>query len=275
MTVLVIGATGKTGRPVVKALTARGINVRAASRNPGTNGVTFDWADRDTWAPVLDGAEGLYLVPPYAVPDGAGLVRDLLAAAPDARRVVLLSLLGVDLLPDVIPMAAWEDEARSSGKEWTILRPNWFQQNFGEGFAPALREGGSLELPAGDAAVAFVDTRDIADVAAAALTEKGHGHKVYALTGPRALSHREAVHILGEAAGRKLAYTALDPVSFADGMRKAGADDRSVTWQRGLFTLIRNGENTVVTDTVERVTGHPARALESYAQENASLWRAS
>ena len=273
MTVLVIGATGKTGRPVVEALTARGVDVRAASRNPGANGVGFDWVDRDTWQPVLDGVEGLYLVPPYAVPDGAGLVRDLLAAAPGVRRVVLLSLLGVDLMPDAIPMAAWEDEVRSSGKDWTILRPNWFQQNFGEGFAPALREGGTLELPAADATVAFVDTRDIADVAAAALTERGHTRKVYVLTGPRALSHAEALHLLGEAADRKLTYTALDPGAFADGMRKAGADDRSVRWQQGLFTLIRDGENAVVTDTVERVTGHPARRLESYAQENAPIWR--
>ncbi|GAA4226265.1 NAD(P)H-binding protein [Actinomadura meridiana] len=273
MTVLVIGATGKTGRPLVEALTARGVETRAASRNPDANGVRFDWVDRETWAPALEGSEGLYVVPPYAVPDGAGLVRDLLAAAPDLRRVVLLSVLGVDLLPDAIPMAAWEDEVRSSGKEWTILRPNWFQQNFGEIFAPSLREGGTLELPAADAEVAFIDTRDIADVAVSALTEEGHAEKAYVLTGPRALSHAEALRVLGEAADRKLTYTALDPDAFVNGMRAAGVDDRLVEWQQGLFTLVRDDESAVVTDTVERVTGHPARPLETFAQENAPLWR--
>src|SRR5689334_24912840 len=69
MTILVIGATGKTGRPVVEALTARGAKVAAASRTPdagraadGVIPVRFDWADRATWAPALKGAESLYIV---------------------------------------------------------------------------------------------------------------------------------------------------------------------------------------------------------------------
>src|SRR5206468_5422799 len=131
----------------------------------------------------------LYVVGPYAEPDAPVLVRDLLAAATDVRRVVLLSILGVDALPDVIPMAIWERQVRESGRDWTILRPNWFMQNFGSLFRASLRDHGSLALPAGDVAVSFVDTRDIAMVATAALTEDGHSGNVYALTGPEALTH--------------------------------------------------------------------------------------
>ncbi|WP_170223666.1 NAD(P)H-binding protein [Nonomuraea turkmeniaca] len=274
MKILVIGASGKTGRPVVEALAERGVEVRAALRTPAPDGVRFDWADPGTWQEALRGVDALYVVGPYMHPDRPGLVGDLLAAAPHARRVVLLSVLGVELLPDTIPMARWEADVRASGKEWTTLRPNWFQQNFGEGFAASpLRDLGVLALPAADAPVGFVDTRDIAEVAAAALTEDGHAGQVHVVTGPEALTHSQAVRILGEAAGRELRYAALDPDEHVTGMRAAGLDERSVAWQRGLFQLIRDGRNAVVTDTVERVTGHPARPLEAYAREQAPVWR--
>ncbi|MFE7797897.1 SDR family oxidoreductase [Nocardia sp. NPDC057440] len=278
MTVLVLGATGKTGRPVVDALVARGVKVVAASRNPapatdGIETVRFDWADRATWEQALANVDGLYVVGPYAEPNGAVLVRELLAAAPQVQRVVLLSVLGADLLPDVVLMAGWEADVRDSGKEWTILRPNWFQQNFGEGFATPLREYGALELPAADAALGFIDTRDIAEVAAAAFTEPGHAGQIHVLTGPESLSHAKVMAILGAAAGREFRYTPLTADEFAARLRATGADDNSITWQLGLFTLIRDGVNAIVTDTVERVTGHPARSLAAYAAEHAAAWR--
>ncbi|WP_327583836.1 NAD(P)H-binding protein [Nonomuraea sp. NBC_00507] len=127
MKALVIGASGKTGRPVVEALAARGVEVRAARRAPVPAGVLFDWADPGTWQEALRDADALYVVGPYMYPDRPALVGDLLAAAPHARRVVLLSVLGV------------------------------------------------LTLPVADAAVGFVDTRDVAEVTAAAHTEDGHG----------------------------------------------------------------------------------------------------
>jgi uncharacterized protein YbjT (DUF2867 family) len=283
MTVLVIGATGKTGRPVVDALAARGAKVAAASRNPeGRSGgaadgvlpVRFDWADRATWAPALQGAEALYIVGPYAHPTGETLVADLLAEATDTARVVLLSVIGADRLPEQAMMAHWERAVRASGKDWTILHPNWFFQNFGTGFLPALRDRGVLELPAADAAVSFVDTRDIGEVAAAALTEDGHAGRILTITGPEILTHAQAVAILGEAAGRTLAYRAVDPEQAEANARAAGAGERTIVSQRGLFQVMRDGGNAAVTDVVQRITGRAPRTLAQYAGEHADLWRA-
>ncbi|MEU6429860.1 NAD(P)H-binding protein [Microbispora sp. NPDC046973] len=280
MRILVIGATGKTGAPLVAALAERKVPVRAAGRRPpaaavaGVEPVRFDWTDRATWAPALDGVDAMYLVGPYAEDERAVLVRELLTAAPRVRRVVLLSILGVESLPDAIPMAAWEQNVRESGKEWTIIRPNWFHQNFGHGgFTAGLRESGELALPAADAAVGFVDTRDIAEVAARALTEDSYGGSVLTLTGPQALTHRQALDEIGKAAGRPLRYVPLAPEAFAEGMRAANAPGYTVTWQTGLFRLIREGANGIVTETVAEVTGRPARSLRSYAEEFATVWR--
>ncbi|MEY9857981.1 uncharacterized protein YbjT (DUF2867 family) [Catenulispora sp. GAS73] len=282
MTVLVIGATGKSGRPVVEALAARGVKVAAASRNPEGEGVgstvipvRFDWADRATWAPALQGAEALFIVGPYAQPDGDTLVADLLGEAHDTRRVVLLSVIGAELLPTEAMMAHWERAVRASGKEWTILHPNWFFQNFGTGFAPALRDRGVLQLPAGDGAVSFVDTRDIAEVAAVALTEDGHAGQILTITGPESLTHQQALDILGEAAGRTLTYRAVPPRQAEESSRAAGASERTIVAQRGLFQVIRDGGNAPVTDVVQRLTGHAPRSLARYAAEHADTWAAA
>lgn len=278
MEVLVIGAGGKTGSQLTSALRSQGATVRAAGRTPGKPAdgivpVRFDWADRGTWADALGTAEGLYIVGPTAQPDADVLVRDLLAEAAGVRRVVLLSVLGADLLPDVVPMAGWEQDVRNSGKQWTILRPNWFQQNFGDGaFTTPLRDTGVLELPDADAALSFIDTRDIAEVAALALVQDGHDGRTYELTGPQSLTYAEALAILGKAADRDLSYVALDPQQHTDRLRAAGLSERFVIWQQGLHALIRDGVNTPMTDTVRQITGHDPRSLADYAAERAEAW---
>ncbi|MCP2342739.1 NAD(P)H-binding protein [Actinomadura rupiterrae] len=274
MKVLVIGATGKTGRAVMDALTARGAEALAAIRNPSPDGVRFDWADRTTWKPALEGADALYIVGPYAQPDADVLLRDLLATATNVRRIVLLSVIGADKLPSIVPMAGWERDVQNSGKEWTILRPNWFQQNFAEGFLPALQNG-TLELPAGDAAVSFVDTRDIAEVAAIALTSDGHSGQTYELTGPEALTHTEALEILSKVADRDLRYVPLDPSAHTEAMRAAGAPERTITWQAALFSQIRDGSDATITNTIERLTAHPARTFTAFATEHAPTWQSA
>jgi uncharacterized protein YbjT (DUF2867 family) len=129
---------------VVEALAAGGVKVAAASRTPeagqdagrGVVPVRFDWADRATWAPALRDAEALYIVGAYAHPTGERLVGELLAEAPDTRRVVVLSVIGAEQVPPEAMMSPWERAVRTSGKDWTMLHPNWFFQNFRTGFAP-------------------------------------------------------------------------------------------------------------------------------------------
>ncbi|MDT0308927.1 SDR family oxidoreductase [Streptomyces sp. DSM 44917] len=279
MTVLVLGATGKTGRPLVNALAARGATVRAASRAPregaGPEGVRFDWADRDTWEPALAGATALYLVGPQGVPDPVSPVRELLAAGKELRRVVLLSAVGAERLPaEIFPLTAWEEAVRESGAEWTVLRPNWFFQNFTEGaFVAALEQEGRIALPAAGARVGFIDTRDIAEVAALALTRPGYGGRVHELTGPQALDHAELAEILGTAAGRAVAYEPVSPEEYEKTLRGAGLPEESVTWLLNLFALMRTGGYDVTTDTVAALTGRQPRSFTSFATEHAARWR--
>ncbi|MBB5958751.1 uncharacterized protein YbjT (DUF2867 family) [Saccharothrix tamanrassetensis] len=198
--ILVLGATGSTGRRVVARLKARGHAVRGASRH---GDVRFDWADADTWRPALTGARSMYLMAPHELPIDPAFVRE--AVDQGVRRLVLLSSRGIEAMRDERLLAA-EATVKASGAAWTIVRPDWFNQNFDEGFFRPAVEAGELALPVGDLAQAFVDADDIAAVAATALTEDGHEGQTYELTGPRALTFGEALDLIGRASGRSLTF---------------------------------------------------------------------
>jgi uncharacterized protein YbjT (DUF2867 family) len=194
--ILVLGATGTVGRRLTARLRDAGAPVRAASRH---GDVRFNWSAPPTWEPALDGADRLYLLAPDGVPAAPAFVA--LAVGSGVRRIVLQSSLGIEAMGDQRLLDA-EATVRGSGAEWTILRPYWFDQNFDEGFFRPAVLAGELAMPLGDLRQAFVDAGDIAAVAAAALTEDGHGGRRYDVTGPRALTFGEAAEIVGRAAGR-------------------------------------------------------------------------
>ena len=112
-----------------------------------------------------------------------------LAVEQGVRHIVLLSSRGIEAMGDERLLAA-ERTVRESGADWTIVRPDWFNQNFDEGFFRPAVLAGELALPLGDLRQAIVDADDIAAVAAAALTEDGHAGQRYELTGPRAVVRR-------------------------------------------------------------------------------------
>src|SRR5262245_14019841 len=123
MTILVVGATGKTGSRLVRTLRSSGVAVRAASRS---GPVRFDWSARDTWD--FAGVDAVYLLAPVD-PALAGLLVKQ-AVQSGVGRFVALSARAIDQFPPQYfrGMLAAEDAVRDSGVEWTILRPNNFNQ---------------------------------------------------------------------------------------------------------------------------------------------------
>ena len=177
--ILVLGGTGKTGRRVVERLRARGLPVRVGSR---AGAPPFDWEDRATWAPALEGVDAVYLsyYPDLAVPGAVDAIGALaaLAVRTGASRIALLSGRGE-------PEAERAEQAvRDTGAELTILRSTWFMQNFSEDYMLEHVLSGEIRLPGGDVPTPFVDVDDLADVAVAALTSDGHVGQLYEVTAP-------------------------------------------------------------------------------------------
>jgi len=210
-TVIVLGATGKTGRHLVPRLVARGVTVRAASRQPGEGRMLFDWDRPETHQPALAGVDAVYLIGPELVEDPTAVTGPFLdlAARSGATRLVALSSQGVEF-PHEAPESGrrmLERQVMASGLEWTILRPTGIAQNFSEGFLlPGILEADTVVTATGDGAVALVDADDIAAVAAAALTQDGHAKAEYTITGPEALTFAEAAAVISEVTGRTITH---------------------------------------------------------------------
>ncbi|NGO68909.1 NAD(P)H-binding protein [Streptomyces boncukensis] len=268
-TTLVLGATGKTGRRVAARLRLHGTPVRAASRTSPTR---FDWSDPGSWDAALKDVAVAYVV----APNVPGPVHEFVARAEAAgvRRLVLLSGRGADTWGDStfgLDMRSAEDAVRGSTLEWTVLRPSNFAQNFDEDVFHAPLVAGELALPAGAVPEPFIDIEDVADAAAAVLSEPGrHAGRVYELTGPRALTFGEAVELISRASGRPLAYRRISPAEYAAKLVGEGVSEDDAHHVAEMFVLMERGLISATTDDVATVLGRAPRTFEDYAARAAA-----
>ncbi|MFF4958821.1 NAD(P)H-binding protein [Streptomyces sp. NPDC001222] len=269
-TILVLGGTGKTGSRIVRCLQASGLPVRTASRTGGDG--RFDLDDPATWTPALDGVTAAYLVEPSlsTSTDHRARIPRLVteAVAAGVRRLVLLSAPRAG--EDGHPLHAAEQAVRGSGVDWTILRPQWFAQNFSEGPWRAGILAGALAVPTGDGRTPFIDAQDIAEVAVAALTDDRHSGQVYDLTGPRAISFADATDLIARATGRTIRHVDIDPQAFVERQVAAGASPDVARLLTGLLVAVGNGSGAAICDDVERALGRPPRAFETFVRETAA-----
>ena len=264
-TTLVLGGTGKTGRRVADRLTKDRLPVRIGSR---TGQPPFDWANPDTWTPVLANTESIYLVfyPDLAFPGAAETIHAFttLAVNNGTRRVVLLSGRGEE------QARASEQAIQDSGADWTILRASWFNQNFSEHFLLGPVLDGEIALPAGDVPEPFIDADDIADVAAAALTSDTHTGQIYDLTGPRLLTFADAAAEITTATGRHIRYTPVTPAQYAAAAAAHGVPEEQIAALTDLFTRVLDGRNAHLTDGVHRALGRSPRDFTDYTHATAA-----
>jgi uncharacterized protein YbjT (DUF2867 family) len=262
---LVVGGTGKTGRRVADRLRERGLPVRSTSRRGAP---PFDWSDRETWAPMLKGADAVYLTyyPDLVVPEAAADVQAFseLAVAHGVRHLVLLSGRGE------AEAEACERIVAGAGTGSTVLRCSWFAQNFSEHFLLDAVRGGEIVMPAGTVTEPFVDVRDIADVAVRVLTEPGHTGELYELTGPRLLSFADAAADISAASGRDVRYVPVSAEEYAAAAVGYGVPAEEVGALTELFARVLDGRNESVTHDVARVLGRPATDFAEFARDAAA-----
>jgi len=268
---LVLGGTGKIGRRVVERLSERGVPTRIGSRSGEPR---FDWEDRSTWAPVLEGVGSAY-VAHYgdAIPGAAqtlGLFAEL-AVESGVPRLVLLSGRGEE------EAERGERAVRASGAELTVLRSTWFAQNFSEDYWREAVLSGEVALPAGEVPEPFVDADDIADVAVAALTDDRHIGQLYELTGPRLLTFAEAVQEIARAVGREIRYVPISIEDFAAAAAEQGVPSEVVEMLTFLFGEVLDGRNARLADGVQRALGREPRDFSDYARDAAAtgIWNPS
>lgn len=278
---LVSGATGMIGGLLVDTLVERGVPLTAMVRHgsdpgglaerPGVAVVEGDFDDAASLERALQGVERAFLVT-NSSERTEGQQKAFVQAAERAgvRHLVKLSQLHADANSPVRFLryhAAVEAAVEQSGIGYTHLRPNLILQAYLP-FAPMIAAG-TLSAPIGALPVSVVDARDIAAVAAAALTEAGHDGRTYDLTGPEALTHAEIAAALGEAAGHEVRFETVPAGAFVATLEQAGMP----TWQaKGLvedYAHYERGEAAGISGDVERVTGRPPRTVHQFAADYA------
>lgn len=282
--ILVTGATGKVGSELVRRLADRGVEVKAGTRRPelaeGLFGSTVEVVELDydvtsTWDGAVQWADRVFLVPPPFDPRGDERLVPFLdwAVQSGSEHLVLLSAMGIEAR-EQLALRRIEQRIERTGVRWTLLRPNIYMQNFARGFvARAIREDGAFHLPVAEAHVSFVDGRDVAAVAAEALTTGAHFGEAYTLTGPDALDHYRIADIISDVTGRTVRYEPIGEEAMQAMLADAGWPSGRADTFASLLAAIREGRRSDVTPDVEKLLGRPATSFRAFAEENADRWR--
>ena len=281
--ILLTGATGKIGRNLATILGERGVPTRALVRDTtkaadiAAAGVELIQgeltpADLDR---ALTGVDTVYLAV-GGTPDQVALENAVIdgAARAGVRRIVKISVNGADPAAPVI-LARWHGEIEqhiaASAVPATILRPNFFMQNF-LGSAGSIAGEGNLYGASDDGRVAFIDDRDIAAVVANVLVGDGHDGKDYVLSGPDALSYPEVASAISSATGKPVTYVNLTD----DQMREALLGMQLPQWLADAYIdlnlIIRNNWAAEPIGDTERLLGRAPRSFADFARENAKTF---
>lgn len=276
--ILVTGATGNVGRAAVGWLVARDHGVRAAVDDTAADAwkgraelVRFDWSDPSTWEPALDGVESFVLVRPPAM-ENVGALCDLstMAVRRGCRRVVFLSVSGADPVR-WLPHRKIEEHLRLIEASWTFLRAGSFMQNLVDRHLDDIREG-CLRLPAGSAKVAWVDARDVGEVAARSLLDGIWEQRTPVLTGSQALDFQEVCQELSAVAGREVRYRSCSAVGYFLRLRlRAGLPIARCLVQTLRHRSLRSGEASEVRDDLRLLLGRSPRTMLDYLREQREI----
>lgn len=264
--ILVIGGTGKTGSRVVNHLQELGHSVRVGSRSAEP---AFDWQKPETWAEVLKGMEKVYITfqPDLAVPGALeaieGLTREMQKSG--VQKAVLLSGKGereAELCEQVII---------NSGIDYTIVRANWFMQNFSESFFLDPILAGHVALPNGNAKVPYVSADDIAEVVTKVLLGDQHNGHIYELTGSRTLTFPEVVNEIAAATQREIQFTPISLPAYSDIMKELQVPNDFIWLINYLFTeVLANKDNEIITNDIEKVLGRKPTDFYDFVKDVAA-----
>jgi uncharacterized protein YbjT (DUF2867 family) len=278
MTIVVTGATGNVGRPLINELARAGATVRAVTRRPDLAEFPAGVEVVASAADAVHGASAVFL---NSRALGAEL-GDIVERARSARvsRLVALSAINADDEFSRQPSRFRGDRNReveqlaiASGLEWVSLRPTVFALNFAGMWAAQIRAGDIVSGPYATASNAPIDERDIAAVAARALlTDDLVGQKL-PLTGPQAWTNTELVEIIGEVLDRPLRYREVPAELVRQRFIAIGFSAEFADAYTALLAATVD-KPALVTIEVDKILGRPAESFAEWVHNHRALFAA-
>jgi len=280
--ILITGATGHIGKELIPFLLESGQSIRVLVRDekkvahldPCIERVVGDWNKLETLASAMVGVARVFLVTFETQQDIS-----VIEAAKRAGVQHIVKLSTLEATEHKINVGRWhyerEELIRISGLDWTFLRPGMFMSNSIEWWSDSIKGQGSVFFPGGKKGkVAPVDPRDVAKVAALALTKAGHSGQAYELTGSELFTIGEMVQVISGVLGKPIQYVDIPPIAAKLFMLKSGMDKTLVNALMEMLVSLRRNEGAIVTDIVQQLTGYPPRTFEAWCREHIEAFRA-
>lgn len=282
--VLVTAALGNVGREVVDRCVRQGLAVRVTDRDPSRMPAAWrshephrlDFLDRSTWAPALDGCDGVFLLRPPPIGDMRATLCPFIDAAyrRGVQHLVFLSVAGAER-NEWVPHRKVERHLEAHAGSWTVLRPGFFAQNLRDAYRRDIVEDDRLHVPAARGRVAFIDVRDLAEVAARVFLDPGaYRRKALTITGGEAVTFDEVARLLSVALQRPIRYEPASVLGYVWHLRRR----RSLPWMQAVIQTIlhvglRRGDAEAVDPTLAAILGRRPRTMAAYIADDASTWR--
>jgi uncharacterized protein YbjT (DUF2867 family) len=264
-TILVTGATGNVGRPLVNLLAEAGAKVRAVTRDPASARFPAAVEVVSSAAAGMRGASAVFLNSRALADELAETVE--LARRESVSRLVALSAINADDDFSRQPSRYRGDRnkeveqlAVDSGLEWVSLRPTVFASNFFGMWAPQIRASDVVSGPYAGASTAPIVDADISAVAAQALLTDDLLSQKVPLTGPQALTNTQLVAVLGDALGRRLSYREVPAALVRQRFVGLGFTPQFADAYTALLEATVS-KPALVTHDVEKILGRPAQSF--------------
>ena len=274
--VLLTGATGNIGGRLAPRLAGHdSVNLRVFVRNPekfadlkasGVEVVEGSFEDEASLKAALDGIDTVVLITPFS-PDAVNQAHAVIEAAQKAqvRRIVRLSVIKADPngpSDSYRQHGVTDDEIIASNLTYTILRPNMFMSNLSVN-----PEDNTITTTLGNSQIGMIDPRDIVDVFERIILSDEYDNQIFALTGPTSISLSEATEIFSKVLNKKITYIEVSEDETEQWWRNQGASGWYLSTLCEYSVVFRKNYQDVATDSVERITGHPARSLEDFIKD--------
>lgn len=284
-TILLTGATGTVGTQLAITLNALHIPFRALVRNKQNNTllqslpyaeiVTGDMENEDSLTPALQGIEKAFLLT-NSSERAEQLQLNFVHTAHKAglQHIVKLSQLAADERSPVRFLryhARVENRIKELGFTYTFLRPNLYMQGF-TALKNYIKQDGKFYAAVGNAGISVVDVRDIAAVAARALTEAGHEDKIYNITGDQTLTHYQLADIFTAGLGKKATFIDVSPEQMKGALQAAGFPGWQLDGLIEDYAHYARGEAAAVYTTVKEITGVPAIGFAQFVTDHKELF---
>lgn len=273
---LVIGANGTVGSELVRLLRAAGHSVVKATSRPVTDPAVEVHLNLVTGAGLdtaLNDVSKVFMLSPPGHTNQDELLNPVVdaAKAQGVQKVVLMTAMGANA-DENAPLRKAEVHLENSGLAYSIIRPNWFMQNFNSFWLQGILEQGKIFLPVGTAKGSFIDARDISAVAARLLSTDDFNQRDFDLTGAVALDHDAVAAILSTATGQTITYQDIPEGDMRGPLLQAGLPPAYVEFLLMILGFFKAGYAERTTDAVQTLLGRPPITLERYAADYRSAW---